>query len=114
MIDVKRLAHLTVTSPDPARQAAYYENVHGLELVARDGGRSILATRTGFEAIVLEKGEASAVARVALQVAPGSDLDELASNLSKHGIATERRRDTTRGVRESIVFRDVQGRGLEV
>src|SRR5262245_31835535 len=113
MIDVKRLAHITVTTPDPARQAAYYESVVGLEPVARDGDRIILATRTGFEAIVLEKGDA-AVVRVALQVAPGSDLDELKSRLGTHGIATEKRRDPTRGVRESIVFRDVQGRGLEI
>jgi catechol 2,3-dioxygenase-like lactoylglutathione lyase family enzyme len=114
MIEVKRLAHLTVVTPDPARQARYCERVLGLELVARDGDRTVFATRTGFEAIVLEKGEQPAVARLALQVAPGSDLDELGSRLSKHGIVTERRHDTTPGVRDTIAFRDVHGRGLEV
>jgi catechol 2,3-dioxygenase-like lactoylglutathione lyase family enzyme len=114
MIDVKRLAHLTVTTPDPERQAAYYERALGLELIARDGDRAILATRTGFEAIVLKKGEAAGIERVALQVAPGSDLGEVAARLAKHGITAERRRDTTPGVRESLAFNDIQGRGLEV
>jgi catechol 2,3-dioxygenase-like lactoylglutathione lyase family enzyme len=114
MIDVKRLGHLTLSSPDPSRQAAYYTSALGLDVIESEGGRFVLATRTGLEAIVLEKGDRAGVARLALQVAPGTDLGELSSRLSKQGIASERRRDVTPGVRESVAFQDAEGRQLEL
>jgi len=114
MIDVKRLGHLTLRSPDPSRQAAYYTSALGLDIVESEGGRFVLATRTGLEAIVLEKGDRAGVARLAFQVAPGTDLGELSSRLSKQGIASERRRDITPGVRESIALQDAEGRQIDL
>ena len=114
MFPVKRLAHITLTSPDPERQVDYYTRILGLRLLARDKDRAILATPTGLEAVVLERGEKAGVARLAMQVAPATDLADVSARLSKLGIQSERRTDVTPGVRESVAFQDPDGRGVEI
>ena len=56
-LQVKRLAHATLTTPDIEKQIEYYGDVLGLFVIERSEKRAVLATRTGFEAIVLEHGE---------------------------------------------------------
>jgi catechol 2,3-dioxygenase-like lactoylglutathione lyase family enzyme len=77
MLQVKRIGHATLTTPDLERQLDYYTRVLGLCTVAREKNRAILATKPGQEAIVLEHGDRPAGIRLAFQVAPGSDLGEL-------------------------------------
>src|SRR5262245_49392898 len=114
MISVRRLGHATLTTPDLARQVAYYTDVVGLTLVERDSRRAILATRQGLEAIALEPGAPNALARLAFQVAPGTDLAEIVRALQKHGVASERRSGISPGVAEAIVFKDAKGTDIEV
>jgi catechol-2,3-dioxygenase len=49
-----------------------------------------------------------------LQVAPGSDLGELAARLSKAGIKSERRSGITPGIAQAIVFTDPKGTIVEI
>ena len=77
MLQVKRIGHATLTTPDLARQLDYYTRVVGLSLVAKEKNRAVLATKVGQEAIVLEHGDRPAGVRLSFQVAPGSDLGEL-------------------------------------
>src|SRR5438132_2395849 len=114
MIKVRRLGHATLTTPDLDRQVAYYTAVVGLTLVERDAKRAFLASKQGLEAIALELGAPNALARLAFQVAPGSDLAELARALSKHGIKSERRSNISPGVDEAIVFADPKGTLIEI
>lgn len=114
MISVKRLGHITLTTPDVERQVDYFTRVLGLKLIVRDTRRAVLSTPTCLEAVVLEHGAQAGVARLAMQVAPGSDLGELAERLSQEGIASERRTDVTPAVCEAIAFQDPQGRGIEI
>jgi catechol 2,3-dioxygenase-like lactoylglutathione lyase family enzyme len=114
MIAVRRLGHATLTTPDIDRQIAYYTEVVGLTLLARDGKRAILATKQGLEAIALEPGAPNALSRIAFQVAPGSDLGELAHALAKHAVKTERRSDISPGVADAIVFKDPKDTWVEV
>src|SRR2546423_4263692 len=114
MIQVRRLAHATLTTPDLERQIAYFTDVIGLALLARDGKRALFASKQGLEAIALEPGPGNALARLAFQVAPGSDLNELARTLDKHGLKTERRTDISPGVGEAIVFRDPKDTLVEI
>ena len=86
MLQVKRIGHATLTTPDLERQLDYYTRVLGLCTVAREKNRAILATKPGQEAIVLEHGDRPAGIRLAFQVAPGSDLGELSARLSKAGV----------------------------
>jgi catechol 2,3-dioxygenase-like lactoylglutathione lyase family enzyme len=106
MLQVKRIGHATLTTPDLERQLDYYTRVVGLSIVAKEKGRAILATKPGQEAIVLEHGERPAGVRLAFQVAPGSDLGELSARLSKAGIKSERRSGITPGIAQAIVFTD--------
>ncbi len=78
MLQVKRIGHATLTTPDLERQLDYYTRVVGLSTVAKEKNRAILATKLGQEVIVLEHGDRPAGVRLAFQVAPGSDLGELA------------------------------------
>ena len=57
MIDVLRVGHATFTTPDLERQVEYYSDVLGLIVTERDKNRAFLATRTGLEAIALERGD---------------------------------------------------------
>src|SRR5438132_14139214 len=114
MIKVRRLGHATLTTPDLDRQVAYYTAVVGLTLVERDAKRAFLASKQGLEAIALEGGPPNALSRLAFQVAPGSDLAELARELAKHGIKSERRTSISPGVADAIVFKDPKETIIEI
>src|SRR5258708_4809437 len=114
MIQVRRLGHATLTTPDLAPQIEYYTEVVGLTLLERDKSRAILASRQGLEAIALELGAPNALSRLAFQVAPGSDLGALARELDQHGVKAERRSGISPGVAEAIVFKDPKGTLIEV
>ena len=114
MIEVRRLGHATLTTPDLGRQVAYYTEIVGLSLVDRSAERVLLASKQGLEAIALEPGPENALSRLAFQVAPGDDLGALARALSVRGISTERRGSITPGIDEAIVFKDPKGTLIEI
>lgn len=114
MLQIKRAGHSTLTTPDIERAIDYFTRIVGLTLSARDKNRAILATKSGVEAIVLERGGAVEAPRLSFQVTPGSDLGELASRLKKAGIQSERRSDITPGIAEAVAFKDPKGTTLEV
>ena len=114
MITVRRLGHATLTSPDLARQVAYYTEVVGLTLLDRGKDRAILASRQGLEAIALEPGPGNALSRLAFQIAPGSDLTDAQRTLAKQGVASERCSGITPGVADAIVFKDPKGTLVEL
>ena len=114
MINVRRLGHATLTTPDIDRQVAYYIEIVGLSLVERSAKHALLATRQGLEAIAIAPGEPNALAKLAFQVAPGSDLNALARELAKDGISSERRASITPGIDEAIAFKDPKGTLIEL
>ena len=114
MIDVKRLAHITLTTPDVARQVEYYQSIVGLLCIEQNRDRAVLATRLGVETLVLERGERADLARIALQIAPGSDLAAAGRELSARGIAFETRNGITPGVAKALVLKDAFGTPLEI
>jgi catechol 2,3-dioxygenase-like lactoylglutathione lyase family enzyme len=84
MIDVLRVGHATFTTPDLERQVAYYSDVLGLIVTERDKNRAFLATRTGLEAIALERGDKPELTRLSFQVAADADFAAYARELSGH------------------------------
>src|ERR1700728_3464384 len=114
MLQIKRAGHSTLTTPDIERMIDYFTRIVGLSLTARDKDRAVLATKSGVEAIVLERGSAIEAPRLSFQVAPGSDLGEVASRLKKAGIKSERRSDITPGIGEALAFTDPKGTTLEI
>src|SRR5258708_3071817 len=89
MLQVKRIGHATLTTPDLERQLDYYTRVIGLSVVAKEKNRAVLATKPGQEVIVLEHGDRPAGVRLAFQVPPRSDLGALAAPLSKAGVKSQ-------------------------
>lgn len=114
MIQVKRLGHATLSTPDLERQLAYFTDVVGLTVTGREKDRIFLATRMGQEAIGLERGDAGLLQRLAFQVAPRSDLGDIAKALAKHDVKAERRSDISPGIREAVCFTDPKGTLVEI
>ena len=114
MINVIRLGHATLTTPDIDRQIAYYTEVVGLTLVERGEDRAYLASKLGLEAIALEPGKGNALSRLAFQVAPGTDLGDVSRALSKEGVKCERRKGISPGIAEAVVFADLKGTQVEI
>jgi len=114
MIQVRRLGHATLTTPDLDRAIAYYVEIIGLTLIARDKRRAILASRQGLEAIALEPGPPNALARLSFQVAPGLELSALARALAQEGIESERQSGISPGIADAIVFSDPKGTEIEI
>jgi len=114
MIQVKRLGHATFSTADLPRQVAYWRDVIGLQVVDQSANAALLATKTGQEAIGLERGGECRLQNLSFQVAPGSDLGEVSARLQKHGVACERRSDISAGVPEAVSFIDPKGTRVDV
>lgn len=115
MIDVKAIGHATFETPDVARMADYYTGVLGLHEAYRDAGRAVFVSRIGRETLALEKGDAARCTRIALQVAPGTDLAAIARDLSaRESIRSERRSGITPGIPDALVFKDPIGTEVEL
>jgi catechol-2,3-dioxygenase len=114
MIDVKRIRHATFATPDIGRQVDYYQSVVGLGVAAREAGRVFMATESDQLAIVVEAGDAPSCTRLAFEVAPGIDLDDLSARLSGAGIPSEVRSDPVPGVARSLLFTDPEGTQIEL
>lgn len=114
MLNVRRLGHATLVTPELDRAIEYYNEVIGLNVVARDKQSAILATKTGLEAIALQKGAEAGLARVAFQVAPGTDLSDCIQSLSTMGVRAERRSGISPGVKDAISFKDAKGTDIDI
>ena len=111
MIDILRVGHATFTTPDLERQVAYYSDVLGLIVTERDKNRAFLATRTGLEAIALERGDKPELTRLSFQVAPDTDFAAYARELSEHGIKSEHAQRHLAGRRAGADLHRPQGHG---
>jgi catechol 2,3-dioxygenase-like lactoylglutathione lyase family enzyme len=115
LIQVKRLGHVTLSTPDLDQQIAYWSEIVGLVIIERGDNYCFLGTPLGEEAIALEQGlERGFLRRLSFQVKPGGDLDELIARLSNAGIRSERRSDISPGVRKAVTFRDPKGTIVEI
>jgi len=114
MIKAKRIRHVSFATPDPARQATYYESIVGLGVVARESDRVFMATESEELAIVLEAGAEPKCKRIAFEVAPDADLAGMRADLSASGIASDIRSDSAPGVSRSLVFTDPEGTEVEL
>jgi len=114
MIDVKRISHATLTTPDLDRQIAYFTEIAGLVLAERANGRAYLATKLGDLAVELESGDHASCARLAFQAAPGSDVDAIRRDLAAEGLRCETRNDASPGIPQVLAFEDPKGTVCEI
>ena len=114
MIKVRRLGHATISTPDLEAQTDYYSRVLGLRVTESGKDRVFLASKQGFEAIELVRGEAGALKRLSFQVAPDTDLGDVVKALQTHGLKCERRKGISPGVTEAVTFDDPKGTLIDV
>lgn len=114
MIQARRLGHATLSTPELDRAIEYYNEVLGLNVVARDKKSAILATKTGLESIALEKADQAELKRLSFQVSPNTDLKDCVKALSAHGIKADFRSEISPGVKQAITFKDAKGLDIDV
>ena len=114
MIQVKRMSHATLVTPDIERQIDYFTNIAGLALAERENGRAYLATKVGDLAVQLEKGDQAQCAKIAFQVAPDADMDEIRRGIEAEGVRCQPRNDAIPGVPKMLAFEDPKGTVIEV
>ena len=99
MLQVKRIGHATLTTPDLERQIDYYTRVVGLSIVAREKNRAISATKPGQEAIVLEHGDRPAGMRLVVSGrARKRPRRAVGTRCRRPGIKMRERSDITPGI----------------
>src|SRR5262245_41488957 len=114
MIQVRRSGHATLTTPDLDRAIAYYVEIIGLTLIARDTRRALLASRQGLEEIALEPRPPNGLARLSCQVGPGLEGSALARVPAEEGSKCERRSGISPGIADAIVISDPKGTEIEI
>ncbi len=114
MLQIKRAGHSTLTTPDIERTVDYFTALLGLSLARGRRTASCSPPNPALKSIVLERGSAAEAPRLSFQIAPGSDLGEVASRLKKAGMKSERRSDITPGIGEALTFQDPKGTTLEI
>jgi catechol 2,3-dioxygenase-like lactoylglutathione lyase family enzyme len=114
MIRVKRIAYASFETPDIERQVAYYTDILGLTLVTRDKDAAYLSCGQGEPAVILRRGSRPACTRLAFQVAPETELGELARQVTGHGISVRRQSDAAPSIFDVVAFEDPKGTIIEV
>jgi len=114
MINVKRISHATFETPDIDRQIDYFTQIAGLTLTERENGRAFLATKLGDLAVQLEKGDHARCARLAFQVAPDTEFDDIRRGVEAEGLRCQTRNDPTPGIPRMLAFEDPKGTVCEV
>jgi catechol 2,3-dioxygenase-like lactoylglutathione lyase family enzyme len=114
MIQVRRIGHATLETPDIDRQIEYFTGVTGLVLAEREPNRAFLASKLGPLTIQLERADAPRCARLAFEVAPDTDFAAAERFLTGEGIRSERRSDANPGVRNMLTFTDPNGVAIDL
>jgi catechol 2,3-dioxygenase-like lactoylglutathione lyase family enzyme len=114
MIRPSRLGHATFETPDLDRSVAYYTEVNGLVLNAKERNRAFLASKTGLLSIALEQGREENLKRLSFEVSPKADFADMARKLGADGVKCEARSDTVPGIGEVLTFSDPKGTTIEL
>src|SRR5581483_1468483 len=104
----------TLSTEDLEGQIDYYSRVLGLSVIERGKDRAFLASKMGFEAIELESGKRGQLTRLSFQVAPGTDLKDVAKALQAEGVKCQRRSGISPCVKEAVSFVDPKGTPVDL
>ena len=114
MIKASRIGHATFETPDLDRAIAYYTEVAGLVLNARERGRAYLASKIGLLTIALDHGREESLKRLSFEVSPHADLADMARKLAAEGIESEVKSDAGPGIGKVLAFDDPKGTTIEL
>jgi catechol 2,3-dioxygenase-like lactoylglutathione lyase family enzyme len=114
MIKAKRFSHVTFETPDLERQIAHFTEVAGLVMAERDNGRAYFATKLCDLVAQLETGERARCARLAFQVAPQTDFNDIRRGIEAEGVCCSSRNDPAPGIAQMLSFEDPKGTVCEL
>jgi catechol 2,3-dioxygenase-like lactoylglutathione lyase family enzyme len=114
MIRPSRIGHATFATPDLERATAYYTDVNGLVLSAKEKDRVFLASKTGLLTVALERGSEEHLRRLSFEVSPHADFAEMARKLAADGVKGEARSDAVPGIGKMLAFEDPKGTTIEL
>src|SRR5262245_12873016 len=114
MIKASRIGHASFDTPDLDRAVAYYTQVNGLVLHAKDRSQAFLASKTGLLTIALERGDAANLRRLSFEVSPHADFSDIAKNLAEDGVKCDRLSDAVPGISKMLAFNDPTGTTIEL
>jgi catechol 2,3-dioxygenase-like lactoylglutathione lyase family enzyme len=114
MIKLSRVGHATFETPDLDRAIAYYTDVNGLVLNAKDKSRAFMASKIGLLTITLQQGSEQKLKRLSFEVSPNADFADIAKKLSADGVQSEVRSDTVPGIGNVLAFDDPMGTAIEL
>jgi catechol 2,3-dioxygenase-like lactoylglutathione lyase family enzyme len=114
MIQARRLGHAAFETPDLDKAIDHYTEVAGLVLISRDKDRAFLGTRIGQLAVELTRSAQARCVKLAFEIAPDCDFADVARALSKHGLTSEQRSDSTPSIAKVVSFADPKGTTIEL
>src|SRR5882757_9632298 len=116
IIRVKKISHATYETPDLEGQIAYYTDVLGLTLTAKEKDAAFLASTLDHHSVVLRKGggDKGQCVRLGYQVGLDDDLGAFEKQTKAQGIKTERKNDPEPSIAEMVTFEDPKGTVMEV
>jgi catechol-2,3-dioxygenase len=111
---VAAISHAVFETPDLERQIAYYRDIVGLNLIARDAKQAYFSAQSGDVCIVLESGTAARCARLALKCARDLDLKDVGRHLGSLGIVTREKSDPQPLSSSALAFEGPEGIAVEI
>lgn len=114
MLKALALGHVSFDTRDPEKTLAYYQDILGLKIIDRVGGRSYLASRSGSEALVVRTAESSKCSGFSFQLSPAVETKDALNALVSCGVKADLRSDPHPQIGESIAFVDVNGFEVEL
>ena len=114
MIKPRRIGHATFETPDLDKAIAYYTDVNGLVLTAKEKNHAFLASKIGLLTIQLEKGSEEGCKKISFEMLPNTDFADIAKKLSADGVKSEVRSDALPGIGKVLAFNDPKGTTIEL
>jgi len=114
MMKASRVGHATFETPDLDKTIAYYTEVNGLALHAKNENCAFLASKTGLLTIALERDGSENLRRLSFEVSPHADIAAMAKFLAAVGVSCDTRSDAVPGIGKMLVFDDPMGTTIEL
>jgi len=114
MIKARRIGHAVFETTDLERLSDHYTEYVGLTVAARERDRVFLASQLGHLALELRRGSSAGCRKLSFEITPGTDLGDVAAELAKHGIRSERGNDPAPGIANVLTFEDPKGTQVEL
>ena len=114
MIRVRKIAHASYEMPDLEQQVAYYTDILGLTLTAKEKDAAYLANAVDHHAVVLRRGPEVKCVHIGFQLGPDDELDAFEKQTAAHGIKTARRKDSEPTISDMVTFEDPKGTVMDV